>query len=140
VIRRHPDAFDDARVPNPHFQGRVIVVVDDDANMRALLQVLLELQGAKVVATGDSAHAEQMIAFIKPDLVLLDIDMPVVDGWEVARRIRANPLTAAIPFVFVTGSSRVGSESAAIAGAAGVVQKPFDPDLLETRIDAALAA
>jgi CheY-like chemotaxis protein len=140
VIRRHPGVLDDGGVPNPHFQGRVIVVVDDDANMRALLQVLLELHGAKVVATGDSAHAEQMIAFIQPDLVLLDIDMPVVDGWELARRLRENGLTAAIPFMFVTGSSRVESQTAAVAGAAGIVSKPFDPELLETRIDAVLAA
>lgn len=127
-------------MPEQHFAGRVIVVVDDDRKLRELLEVVLGLLGAKVVTTGDSAHAAQMISFIQPDLVLLDVDMPVVDGWEVARRLRANQLTAAIPFMFVTGTSRIGQGSVSNAGAAGVVPKPFDPELLETSIDAVLAA
>lgn len=120
--------------------GRVIVVVDDDESMRALLEVILELLGAKVLATGDSVHAEQMVAFTQPDLVLLDVDMPVVDGWEVARRLKENRLTAAIPFLFVTGTTLIDAGRAANAGAAGIVSKPFDPELLETSIGAVLAA
>jgi CheY-like chemotaxis protein len=139
VNRPHPGALDDASVPDPHFAGRVIVVVDDDQNLRDLLEVVLGLLGAKVITTGDSVHAAQMISFIQPDLVLLDVDMPVVDGWEVARRLRANQLTAAIPFMFVTGTSRIGQTSLRGAGASGVVRKPFDPELLETSIDAVLA-
>jgi CheY-like chemotaxis protein len=138
VNRRHPYALDDRNVPNPHFAGRVIVVVDDDQALCELLEVILGLLGAKVIATGDSVHAAQMVAYIQPDLVLLDVDMPIVDGWEVARRLRDNPLTAAIPFMFVTGTSRIVPSRATSAGAAGVVPKPFDPELLETTIDALL--
>jgi CheY-like chemotaxis protein len=125
-------------VPNAHFAGRTIVVVDDDENMRTLLEVILGLLGAKVIATGDSVHAAQMISFIQPDLVLLDVDMPGADGPEVARALRANQLTAAIPFLFVTGTSRIGESRITSAGAAAVVPKPFDPALLEATIDAVL--
>jgi CheY-like chemotaxis protein len=140
VTRLHPFEPDDTSMSNRRFAGRVIVIVDDDQHMRTLLEVTLRLDGAKVIATGDPTRAEQMIAFVQPDLVLLDVDMPVVDGWELARRLRANRFTAGIPFLFVSGSAGIEPDAAAIAGAAGLVPKPFDPELLETSIDAVLTS
>jgi CheY-like chemotaxis protein len=140
VNRTHPVAPDDTSVPNAHFAGRTIVVVDDDDNMRTLLEVILGLLGAKVIATGDSIHAAQMISFIQPDLVLLDVDMPGVDGCDIAHQLRTSQLTAAIPFLFVTGTSPIGENRITTAGAAAVIPKPFDPETLETTIDAVLTS
>ena len=125
-------------MPNPHLAGRVIVVVDDDDDLRKLIELVLGLAGAIVFTTGDSAHSEQLVSFLQPDLVLLDVDMPSVDGWEVARRLTANPLTASIPFIFVTGTTEMGRAHAAEMGAVGFVAKPFDPLELEDAVDAAL--
>jgi CheY-like chemotaxis protein len=125
-------------VANPHLAGRVIVVVDDDDDLRKLFELVLGLAGAIVFTTGDSAHAEELVSFMQPDLVLLDVDMPSVDGWEVARRLAANPLTASIPFIFVTGTTEMGRARAADLGAVGFVAKPFDPLELEDAVDTAL--
>jgi CheY-like chemotaxis protein len=138
VSLHHPAAFHDANVPNPHLAGRVIVVVDDDDDLRKLFELILGLAGGIVFTTGDSAHAEQLVSFMQPDLVLLDVDMPSVDGLEVARRLTANPLTASIPFMFVTGTTDLGQGRAADLGAVGFVAKPFDPLELEDAVDAAL--
>jgi CheY-like chemotaxis protein len=138
VSQPHPALLDAFRVATSHLAGCVIVVVDDDEGLRQLFEMILGAAGAIVITTGDSVHAAQIIAFVQPDLVLLDVDMPTVDGWEVARRLSANPLTAAIPFMFVTGTGDMGGDRASDAGAVGFVAKPFDPLVLETAIDAAL--
>jgi CheY-like chemotaxis protein len=138
VNRHHPAVFDDPGVANPHLAGRVIVVVDDDDDLRKLFELILGLAGAIVFTTSDSAHAEELVSFMQPDLVLLDVDMPSVDGVEVARRLTANPLTASIPFMFVTGTTDMGQARAVDVGAVGFVAKPFDPLELEDAVDAAL--
>jgi CheY-like chemotaxis protein len=138
VSHSHPALLDAEDVSKPHLAGRVIVVVDDDDRLRELFELILRSSKATVVATGDSIHAEQLIADTQPDIVLLDVDMPALDGMEVARRLKANPLTSSIPFMFVTGAD-MGTMRASNAGAAGVVPKPFDPFVLETAIDDVLA-
>jgi putative two-component system response regulator len=125
-------------VSNAHLAGRVIVVVDDDDRLRELFELILRSSMATVIATGDSLHADHLIADTQPDLVLLDVDMPALDGWQVARRLKADPRTASIPFMFVTGTD-MGRIRASDAGAAGVVRKPFDPSTLEDAIDVVLA-
>jgi putative two-component system response regulator len=125
-------------VSNPHLAGRVIVVVDDDASLRELFELVLRSSDATVISTGDSAHADQLIAETQPDVVLLDVDMPAFDGWQVAHRLKENPRTASIPFMFVTGTDPARGR-ASDAGAAAVIPKPFDPVVLETAIDDVLA-
>jgi CheY-like chemotaxis protein len=138
VSHFHPALLDAADVPNPHLAGRVIVVVDDDDILRELFELILQASSVTVIATGDSIHAEQLIADTQPDLVLLDVDMPALDGLEVARGLKANPQTSSIPFMFVTGAD-MSQVRASSAGAAGLVSKPFDPFVLETAIDDILA-
>ena len=74
-----------------------------------------------------------------PDLILLDIRMPQMDGYEVCRRLKSNEATAGIPVIFLTGESDAGSDSAASeAGAVGYITKPIDPDTLLAKIDTCL--
>jgi CheY-like chemotaxis protein len=125
---------------SPELANRSIVIVDDDGMMCELEKAILSGAGAVVSATQDSEHAVPFVAHIHPDLVLLDVDMPVVNGWELASALALDPETAEIPIVFVTGSADAGRhELARVAGAMGIVEKPFDPDLLVAAVSDALA-
>jgi two-component system phosphate regulon response regulator PhoB len=127
-------------VPNTHLADRLIVVVDDDARIRELFTMLLGLSRAKVIATGDPVGAEQLVVVTQPDIVLLDVDMPRLNGFQVAQRLQANPLTYMIPFIFVTGAGEMSPMHVSESGAAGLVPKPFDPSTLERTIDDVLTA
>ena len=79
-----------------------ILVVDDDANIRALLTVLLENEGYQVLAAADGEAGILTATLEQPDLILLDIRMPKMDGLEACDKLRANPATHAIPVIFLT--------------------------------------
>jgi CheY-like chemotaxis protein len=109
--------------------GKRVLVVDDDRVIQQLLEVNLELEGYEVVATAaDGKEALQKIAELKPDLVILDIMMPKMDGLEVCRRLRADPDLAGIPVILLSARAqdmdiREGLE----IGASAYLTKPFDP-------------
>ena len=114
--------------------GKRVLVVDDDRVIQQLLEVNLELEGYEVVATAaDGKEALQKISELKPDLVILDIMMPKMDGLEVCRRLRADPDLAKIPVILLSARAqdmdiREGLE----IGASAYLTKPFDPvELLE---------
>jgi putative two-component system response regulator len=71
---------------------------------------------------------------IKPDAVVVDIMMPEVDGYEVCRRLKADPETAAIPVVFLTARTHIDKAQIGELGAAGVIIKPFETDTIAERI------
>src|SRR5512140_2672865 len=79
-----------------------ILVVDDDAANRELLEELLHVQGCSTITANDGQEALNQFAQCTPDLVLLDVQMPKVDGFEVCRRIKSNAETALTPVVLVT--------------------------------------
>ena len=91
--------------PNPRkgFAGWRVLVVDDNQDATATLQTLLESLGATVCAAGNGREALEKFEGFAPDAVLLDIGMPGMDGYEVARRIRALPAGASTPLIAVTG-------------------------------------
>ncbi len=112
-----------------------ILVVDDEKDILELVDYNLKKEGYSVdcVATGELAL--ETIEREKPDLVLLDLMLPGLDGYEVARRIRRNPETAGIPVIMLTAK---GEESDVVAGlelgAEDYVTKPFSPKVLAARI------
>jgi CheY-like chemotaxis protein len=110
-----------------------ILIVDDDADVRFMMRIILERAGHFVDEAGDGAQALAYVSDAHPDLLLTDFVMPVMSGQELIERIRANPETAAIPIVGVTGHSV--DESAADT----VVDKPFDPGRLVDVIEMLLA-
>ena len=103
-----------------------ILVVDDSALMRRLLQQVLQAAGYEVVCTADGQEGLDKVAAEKPDLVIMDRNMPKVDGMEALRVLRANPATRSLPVLMA--SARLEPADAAeiqAAGANGLVPKPF---------------
>ena len=101
-----------------------ILVVEDDENIRELVDVILSGAGYEVVTAPDGAAALQVIGSTRPDLVLLDMRMPIMDGWEFARQYRARPEPHA-PIVVLT-AARDAAQRAAEIRANGYLGKPFD--------------
>lgn len=113
----------------------IILIVDDvNENLHALLSILRE-EYAIVAATNGEKALELAARIPAPDLVLLDIKMPDMDGYEVLHRLKTNPATAEIPVIFVTALSESADEAKGLKlGAADYISKPINPDLLKLRI------
>jgi adenylate cyclase len=114
-------------------QVTVLAVDDQPANLR-LLDAVLTPRGYRVVTAASGEHAIESLSEAIPDLVLLDIVMPGIDGYEVCRRIRANPATAFLPVVMITASGEQEKISAIQAGADDFVNKPFNQGELLARV------
>lgn len=111
-----------------------ILVVDDDKVIQQLVEVNLELEGYDVAKASDGEEALRVVKEFKPDLVVLDVMMPRMDGREVCRRIKADPASAHIPVIFLSARAQdMDVQSGLDLGASAYVTKPFDPvDLLDT--------
>jgi len=107
--------------------GPLVLLVDDDDKVRELVRVNLEFEGYTVREAGSANEGLEAIAEAKPDLVLLDVMMPHVDGWEMLRRIQDQYGAGAIPVVMFSGQADQAAQSqAASSGAQAFVGKPFD--------------
>lgn len=112
-----------------------ILVVDDDLDTLKLVGTTLEKQGFVIVAAKDGQEALEKVAQHKPDLILLDIMMPKMDGYEVTRRLRAEPQTAGIPIILFTAKAQVDDKVAGLeAGADDYLTKPTHPAELVARV------
>jgi two-component system, OmpR family, alkaline phosphatase synthesis response regulator PhoP len=107
--------------------------VDDEHELVEMIGLRLEKMGYEVISSPDGESGLDKIKSTEPDLVLLDLLLPGIDGWEVARRIRANPKTAKTPIAIITASRQEASEKKAFdVGAIRIIEKPFDyQDILE---------
>jgi DNA-binding response OmpR family regulator len=115
-----------------------ILVVDDHEDIRLLLRIELSADGHQIDEAADGEQALTALVAQPPDLMLLDIMMPVVDGWEVLRRLADQP---APPIVVVTGMASDNERHVAELlelGALDVIAKPFDPGWLLRLVDAVL--
>jgi signal transduction histidine kinase len=112
-----------------------ILIVDDDPHQHRLLEVLLEPAGYLTIGAASGEEALAVIAKHRPDLILLDILMPGIDGYELTRTLKANPVTANIPIIMVTASTDRESRLAGLdAGAEDFLNKPFDRTELWLRV------
>jgi len=103
-----------------------ILVVEDEESLLRLESILLSSKGYNVIGVKDGKAALESVATEKPDLVILDIMLPEMDGIEVCRRIKADPLTSSIPLVMLTAKkSRQDVEIGTEAGASAYITKPF---------------
>jgi len=117
-----------------------ILIADDEPAFRDYLGTLLRTQGFRVVAAGDGVDALDVFAHHQPDLVLLDIEMPHVDGLEVCRRLKQNPETRLTPVVLVTGLTASEDRIRGIeVGANDFLSKPVDRNELLARVKSLLS-
>lgn len=105
-----------------------ILMIEDTEDNRQILRDLMASAGYELIEAADGAAGVAMAAEHKPDLILMDIQLPVLDGYEATRRIKANPALRAIPIIAVTSYALSGDEEKArAAGCDGYVAKPFSP-------------
>ena len=112
--------------------SKSILVVEDQEDLRAILRDLLSASGYIVIEAADGAESVAKAASERPDIVLMDIQLPVLDGYEATRQIKALPGLAAIPIIAVSSFAMKGDEEKARAsGCDDYVTKPYSPlDLL----------
>ena len=112
-------------------QGPLVLIVDDDERVREYVRVNLEMEGYAVREAGSADEGLGVLEEVSPDLILLDVMMPQVDGWEMLRRVQERHGVGAIPVVMFSGKVNEQSVDEATArGAQGFVGKPFDPQQL----------
>ena len=119
----------------------LVLVADDDPDILALVRFRLERDGYEVLSAPDGEAALDLALARTPDLALLDVMMPRLDGYEVTRRLRQHGPTTAIPIILLT--ARVQEPDVELgmqAGADDYVTKPFSPQALGERVQAALGA
>lgn len=107
-----------------------LLLVEDHPTMRGAVRVIFEAEGYEVAEVGDGASALEAIRSAPPDLVVLDLNIPVVSGAEVLRELRADPATAAVRVVVATAEGEEGRASAMRLGADEYLTKPFGPAVL----------
>ena len=115
-----------------------VAVVDDDPDMIKVLRVILGMRGMEVHEASNGMKGLALVRREHPDVVLLDIMMPDIDGFEVLRRLKLDPETGDIPVIFV--SAKTGKEHVDLGlslGAQGYITKPFNPDALINKIEEA---
>jgi CheY-like chemotaxis protein len=109
-------------------KGTVLYIEDNEQNYY-LVSVLLKTQDFRVLWAQDGREGIEKAVQLKPDLILLDIQLPVMDGYEVARNLRSNPDLRSIPIIAVTSYAMAGDREKALeAGCDGYIEKPIDPD------------
>jgi len=118
---------------------RTVIVVDDHPSVRLLCRIGLEAAGIRVTEAADGAEAIERIRDDRPDLILLDIMMPRLSGWEVAAQLMSEPSTNEIPIIFISALTGLHERKrASDLGAFDYLSKPLDPAELAKTVTAAL--
>jgi two-component system cell cycle response regulator DivK len=117
-----------------------ILIVEDQEDNRRILRDLLTSVGYELIEATDGLTGVERAAGERPDLILMDIQLPGIDGYEATRRIKADPALRSIPIIAVTSYALSGDEAnAAAAGCDGYVSKPFSPRALLAKVREYLA-
>jgi CheY-like chemotaxis protein len=103
-----------------------VLVVDDVADMREIYRRYFEFRGVRVVTAADGLAASQAVSFERPDVIVLDLAMPRMTGWEVIRSLKGSRWTRNIPIVVLSGQQ--AAESALALGADSYLEKPCVPE------------
>ena len=117
----------------------LVLVADDEESIRVLCRVNLQVEGVEVLEARDGSEALEIAMRERPDLVLLDVMMPEIDGWEVARSLAEDPATRTIPILFMTALAGADDRRRGFdAGGVGYIVKPFDPIRLGEKVNRTL--
>jgi CheY-like chemotaxis protein len=119
--------------------SKTILVADDHDDNRELMQLLLQTAGYRVVEASDGLECLALVQKELPDLIVMDLSMPVLDGWQVFEQLKADERTGIIPCMAVTAHADLNQDQALKAGFAAFVSKPFITDHLLKTIATLLA-
>jgi len=112
-----------------------ILIADDSDMMRKIAKMTIEKGGYQVVEASNGAQAVELAQKELPQLILLDAEMPEMDGWEASKAIKANPATSSIPVLLCTGHDLSGEEDQLKeSGISGYVTKPYNPSQMLAKI------
>jgi len=119
--------------PDGAYADKLVLIAEDEPDNQIILQTVVEsLVGARAVIVGDGMAVLRCVEAERPNLILLDLMMPMLNGFEVAQQLKQNPRTADIPIVAVSALARPDDREQAIAaGCDEFIRKPFDLDALE---------
>jgi two-component system cell cycle response regulator DivK len=117
-----------------------ILIVEDYRDNRNVVEFILRHAGYTVSSAGNGLHGIDLAARVQPDLILMDLALPLLNGWEATRHLKANPTTRYIPVVaFTAHITQENMDHAFAAGCVAIIAKPFEIDLFLTEIVAVLA-
>src|SRR5437764_1599813 len=120
------DAFLQRSGPGKPARGPLVLVVDDDPTVREVVRINLEMEGYTVREAGNADEGLAAVEDDAPDLILLDVMMPQVDGWEMLRRVQERHGIGSIPVVMFSGQLEATEDEVVERGAQGFIGKPFD--------------
>ncbi len=113
-----------------------ILIIEDNEQNLYLLRFILEKKGFQVFAAKEGQRGVELAASLKPDLILLDIQLPVMDGYTVARLLRGNAELDEVPIIAVTSYAMAGDREKALeAGCTGYIEKPINPDTFVQQVE-----
>ncbi|MDO8964847.1 MAG: response regulator [Coriobacteriia bacterium] len=116
--------------------GKRILVVEDDAQNSYLIGFILEKSGYEVVTATDGEQAVAAVELAAPDLILMDMLLPKMNGYEATRAIKADPATVGIPIIALTAYSMKGDREKILeAGCDGYISKPIDPETFVSQME-----
>jgi len=119
---------------------RILYIEDNEQNLY-LVTFILEKHGYEVHAARDGQEGIDSAAILQPDIILLDIQLPHMDGYAVARQLRSNPDLAVVPIVAVTSYAMTGDRDKALAaGCNGYIEKPINPDTFISQVEQHLSS
>ena len=117
-----------------------IAYVDDSREMTLLVRTTLEAEGYEVLVAHDGEQGLELILVEKPDLVILDVMMPQLNGWEITKYLRSKPEWADTPILMLTGiGATLNAMTAPLYGSDDFLDKPFDLETLIEKVEALLA-
>lgn len=119
--------------------GKKILIADDEEDVKVVVQLFLESKGYDIVTAYDGLDAMDRAREEKPDLIILDVMMPIIDGFEVCKKLKEDPDLQDIPVVMLSASSHAESKQRGLeVGAVDYIVKPFDPEKLQAIIEGIL--
>ena len=115
--------------------ARTILYIEDNVDNRILVRRILRAEGYDVLEAGDARETLQVVRNTRPDLILVDINMPEVDGYTLTSRLKSDPNLSTVPVIAITANVMRGDrERTLAAGCDGYIQKPIDVDYLPRQI------
>jgi two-component system, cell cycle response regulator DivK len=115
---------------------KLILIIEDNEQALYLLTFILKKHGYDVIQAHDGREGIELASHVVPALILLDIQLPLLDGYAVARRLRSNPALADVPIIAVTSYAMAGDrERVLLAGCTDYLEKPIDPDTFMSQIE-----